>query len=263
MSPCLFDTHAHLSGVVIPADLQHPILNVTTSLNQWQSALDLSIHYANVLPALGIHPWFIQGDMLPDLVKLTYLLDNNRVAAIGEIGLDFFPEFLPFKAEQLVAFEMQVGLAQQHNLPLSLHCRKAFNEMLMRLKPLAMNKNASTLKIARGGIGVHWVKGVLHGFNGSEQLARQFREVNIHLGLGGLLLNPNANKLRATVKALPLESFVLESDFSSVSLKGKDLGLDQLSQVAEVVCEIKNIPYQVVLDTLYNTSNHIFGHSYE
>lgn len=203
----MIDTHAHLDFAEFDLDRDEVVLRMRragidnliipgVSPEHWQKQLAVAEQYQTYF-ALGIHPWFCPEDVDAAIQALTFqvsaLLDCPRFVAIGECGLDkLYGRTWP---QQLVILEAQLILAQKHDLPVILHSVKAHAEVLMCLK---------RHKLARGG--------VIHGFSGSTEIALAYIQLGFKLGIGGLIMNPNAKKLLKTVAELPLENFLLETD---------------------------------------------------
>lgn len=149
--------------------------------------------------ALGIHPWYCDEQWPSDIVQLEQLLIKNkqdkRLVAIGECGLD--GGYRDTWDMQIHCFEAQLSLAQRFDLPVIIHSVKAHNEVLHLLKRYPLNK-----------------AGVIHGFYGSTQLAQQYLDCGMKLGIGHLLLNKTAKKLRESIVNLPLASLVVETDLA-------------------------------------------------
>jgi len=150
--------------------------------------------------AFGLHPYFHEQHQADDVQVLRQLVDSHKPLAIGEIGLDWTlakRSADPTQQRQLQwqLFEQQVMLAEQTNLPLILHIRGAHDEAASWLKK-------------RGFSGA----GIVHAFSGSVQQGQRWLELGFKLGIGGAMTFPRANKLRTTIKTLPLSSWLLETD---------------------------------------------------
>ncbi len=201
----LFDSHCHLDFPVFDTD-REAILNhcrkigirgiIVPGINRagWSNLLAICSRYKDLLyPAIGLHPLFLAQHKESDLTELASRIRKNRPVAVGEIGLDYYlPECN--HAQQQACFEAQLDIAEQTNLPVILHVRKAHDIVL------------STLRRR------HVKGGVAHAFSGSLQQAEQYLELNIKLGFGGAITHPRAHRLRRLVKQLPLEAMILETD---------------------------------------------------
>ncbi|CAG0906210.1 unnamed protein product [Cyprideis torosa] len=146
-----------------------------------------------LFPALGLHPIYSGEHRDDDLQALADYLDAASPVAIGEIGLDYFVADAD-RARQQHLLEAQLALAEQHRLPVILHCRKAHDALLMTLKRFNL------------------VGGIAHAFNGSFQQAGRFIELGFHLGYGGMLTYERSRRIRDNARRLPLDAIVLETD---------------------------------------------------
>ncbi len=146
------------------------------------------------------------------------------MVAIGEIGLDTKMEnaHLP---RQLDLLNRQLDLAVELDLPVILHCRGAFEELLT-----AINH--------RGGK----LRGVLHAFSRSTEVANQFIKAGFHLGLGGAVTRPGARRVRKAAAAISLDKVVLETDAPSIGLDGvmpEDTEPHHVANVASALAELR------------------------
>jgi len=201
----LFDTHCHLdfpefspnrekmlakaeeagiSGILIPG----------VKREGWRSIRQITATNSACHSALGLHPMFIDEHEDKHLHDLEMALSVGPIAAIGEIGLDFYKSGSN-RSLQTHFVSAQVSIAKSAELPVILHVRKAHDEML---------KVLSLQNFAHGGI--------VHAFNGSEHQAEKYMAMGFKLGFGGAMTFPRAAKLHRLAANLPLESIVLETD---------------------------------------------------
>lgn len=165
-----------------------------------QTAQHLQTHIA-----YGLHPFYIRSHSDADLDMLATALQQHDCLAIGEIGLDTFTKTMKqpeHYQRQVHFFVTQLQLAQQHELPVMLHIRKAHGDALKILKDLRHQQ------LGNGGIA--------HSFSGAEQEAKAFVKLGLKLGVTGQVSNPNAKKLHRAIKAAVdyagLECLVIETD---------------------------------------------------
>ncbi|WP_034280288.1 TatD family hydrolase [Alkanindiges illinoisensis] len=154
--------------------------------------------HPQALLAPGLHPFYIHEHTTEHLLKLEQLLKSQQVVAIGEIGLDTFtkemkqPEVF---ARQQEFFSAQLELAQQYNLPVLLHIRRAHAETLALLKKHRFKQG-----------------GIAHAFGGGIQEAKAFIQMGFKLGVTGQVTNPNAKRLHQVIQAVGADHLVLETD---------------------------------------------------
>jgi len=205
----LIDTHCHIDAAAFGDDreqvLQQAVdagvgLMVIPSITpkSFAKVAALSQDNPHCCYALGMHPMFVDKLHPSDIAQLktcvmATLATENKLVAIGEIGLDFFVT-KQNKETQEYFFSEQLKIAQQYDLPVILHVRHAIDDVLKHLRRIKV----------KGGIA--------HAFNGSMQQAETFIEMGFKLGFGGAMTYPRAKKLQKIVKNLPLEAIVLETD---------------------------------------------------
>ncbi|WP_299007940.1 TatD family hydrolase [uncultured Shewanella sp.] len=211
----IIDSHAHLDFDVFDAHrakLFHQmrqegvntlVLPGVSSLH-WEKQLKVATEYHCPF-ALGLHPWYLTAENSEnDVGALKGLLEahklNLRLVALGECGLD--KRCQTDWQLQLRVFHQQIALAKEYDLPLMLHSVKSDGEMLAILRSVRHQKT-----------------GVIHGFSGAPEVAKAYFALDYKLGIGPLLLNSNAKKLRKTVQELPLNAFVIETDMSREASK--------------------------------------------
>lgn len=200
----LIDTHCHIDVEEFDADRDQVLarsrrLGVTrivvpaVDAAGWDALLGLCAREPGLYPALGLHPVYVDIHKADDVPALERAIGNHRPVAIGEIGLDFFLTDLDPERQQTL-FEAQLRIARDADLPVILHARKSHDRILATLRRIPV----------RGGI--------VHAFNGSEQQAAQFIDLNFRLGFGGTLTYERSNRIRRLAGGLPIEALVLETD---------------------------------------------------
>lgn len=201
----LVDVHCHLEAEEFSGQLDTLVQNareagiikmITASIvpEQWTVSQGIAHRYPEVAFAWGIHPWYIQPGHLEAIDGLRAARDAGA-CAIGEIGLDSkITE--PALDLQLPLFEAQVRIAKELDLPVVLHCRGAFNEMLDVFKRCGAPE--------RGGI--------IHAFSGSVEIAEAFLRYGISFSMGGALTYKRSNKRAKTLARIYPDHFLLETD---------------------------------------------------
>ncbi len=194
------DSHVHLldchdSAIAIHQALKSGIrqfFNNTTSVKQWQPCVDLSQKHPEVVPFLGLHPWFVSPEIIPELAALPSLLDATG-AGVGEIGLDKRCK-TDFSLQKQV-FISQVEIAIDKQAFFSVHCVRAWGSLLAILE-----KYTNTMSF------------MVHGFNGSQETMERLVSLGGMLSFSGKLAEPSHKKLREVFLATPLSHLLLETD---------------------------------------------------
>lgn len=203
--PPLVDAHCHLLAEEF-ADGPGPVLEegrgvgivrfVTAAVlpEEWNPSLALARAHPDVSCVLGVHPWYC-GQTSPECLKDLPAALERGAAGVGEIGLDTVTDRCPFDVQR-VFFCRQLAVAREMNLPVVLHCRKAFNETLEVLK----REGAP----ARGGL--------VHSFAGSAEIAEAFLEYGFMFSLGGILTYRNSPRRTAALRRIYPDALLLETD---------------------------------------------------
>ena len=155
---------------------------------------------------MGLQPEEVREDYKDVLTRMEKELERGVYCGVGEVGLDFYWD-ATYEKQQLDAFEVQLEWAKQLHLPLSIHCRNAFDKMVKILE-----------RKQDGGL-----RGVMHCFTGSEEEARVYLDLGFHLGLGGVTTYKNCG-VKDFLPHLPLDRIVLETDapyLAPVPCRGK------------------------------------------
>ena len=240
----LIDTHTHLNDKKFLGQERDVIerareagvtrlINFGDTMESSERAVELSREFEGVFSGVGIHPEEAFPMTSADDDRLAAWTEEERVIAIGEIGLDYYWEKDPDKRLlQQEIFIRQLDLARQLHLPVCIHDREAHGDTLAILK-----------KEAKG------IRGVLHCFSGSLEMAREVLKMDWFLGVDGPLTYKNAAKLPEIVQALPLERLLVETDapyLAPVPMRGKQNEPAFVKYVAEKVAELKGISLEEV-----------------
>jgi TatD DNase family protein len=206
-----FDTHCHLDMGALAARPAEVVARARTE--GVEHVLAVAYNRASLavvsglagLPgvscALGQHPWVADEELGRD--ELASQLVSSKAVAVGEIGLDFRFEKAPPRDRQIAQLVWQLELALDLNLPVSLHVRGAFDEMLHilgRFRPR--------------------LRGVVHAFSRAPALAQRFVELGLHIAFGGTITQESAHAAHAAAKVVPLDRLVVETDAPAIALRG-------------------------------------------
>ncbi|WP_026759787.1 TatD family hydrolase [Selenomonas ruminantium] len=253
----LVDTHTHLNdgkfagqeAEVIARAKEAGItrlINMGDTLESSAKAVELAAAYEGVYAGVGIHPEEIYELTSADDDQLASWSEAERVVAIGEIGLDYYWEKDEDKrALQRRMFIHQLDLARQLHLPVCIHDREAHGDTLTILK-----------KEGKG------LKGVLHCFSGSFEMAQEIYKMGWYIGVDGPLTYKNAAKLPEIVEKFPLERILVETDapyLAPVPMRGKQNEPAFVRYVAEKVAEIKGISVEMVAKQTSINAEELYG----
>lgn len=212
-----------------------------------KDVLEVCDRYPEYLfPALGLHPENVKEDWEEQLRVLKEAVDQrmnsaNPLIAIGEIGLDYHWD-VSFKEQQHKALREQMRWAEQHDLPVMIHSRDATEDTLNILREFPT------------------VKGVMHCFSGSHEVAKQVVEMGYYLGIGGVLTFKNC-KLAEHLVGIPLERLVLETDapyMAPVPHRGKRNESRWMLYVAERLAVVYNCSVEQVIEVTTTNAKALF-----
>jgi TatD DNase family protein len=202
----IIDTHAHLDFPDYKTDLESVlsrareadvgcIINVGTNLASSEKSIGLAKRFANVYASIGIHPHDASKVSEQNWNTLESLIQESKVIAVGETGLDYYRNRSPREDQQRL-FRSHLRLARTHNLPVIIHCRDASEDCI---NILTENKNGS-------------LKGVVHCFSGTAETARKYMAMGLYISFAGPITFSNANNLREVARYVPVERLLLETD---------------------------------------------------
>lgn len=251
----IFETHAHYDDEAFDSDrdellLSMPengighIINVSASLKSLGSTEQLMERYPFVYGAVGLHPEEV-GDMNEEVIsRMKELCRLEKTVAVGEIGLDYHWES-ENREVQIYWFRRQMELAREEKLPLIIHSREAAADTLQ------------TMRECRAGE----IGGVLHCFSYTKEMAREYLNLGMYLGIGGVLTFKNGRKLREVVEYAPLERLLLETDSPYLApepYRGKRNSSLKLPLVVQKIAEIKGISCEEVIEQTEKNAYRLF-----
>ena len=188
--------------------------------------LELVKRYDIVYGAIGFHPTELDNN---DLEWLEEHINDEKIAALGEIGLDYHYENTN-KELQINMFRKQLEIAEKYKKTVIVHSRDALQDTYDILK----NYN---------------IRGSLHCYSGSLEMAREFIKLGFYIGVGGVVTFKNARKLVETVEAIPLDRILLETDCPYMAPephRGTRNDSSNLRYVVDKIAEIRGIAAEEV-----------------
>ncbi|HRW70253.1 TatD family hydrolase [Lentimicrobium sp.] len=198
---------------------------------------------ANCFPMMGLHPTSVKENFREELAIVENQLQNRRFYGIGECGIDLYWD-KTFAKEQEFVFRHHIELALSFNLPLIVHIRESFNEVIRILK----DANKPELR------------GIFHCFSGSPEQAKQATGLGFSLGLGGVITFKN-NRMQETLKHVDMKHLVLETDapfLAPMPYRGKRNDPSYIPLIAEKVAEIKGISVEEVARATTENARKLF-----
>ncbi|EEW54573.1 TatD family hydrolase [Limosilactobacillus antri] len=249
----VYDSHTHLNDDPfyddVPAFIDRAAHYGVTQLNIVgsnaklnQRALALGQRYPNLHPIIGWHPEDIREFNAAAQAQLWQQLQDPRVVAIGEIGLDYYNDQQSPHDQQQAVFAQQLDWARQLGLPVSIHCREALADTYALLKDAHVDEFG----------------GVMHSFNGSPDWAAKFMELGMAISFSGVASFGSAEEVHAAVRAVPLSRMMVETDapyLTPAPYRGKQNEPAFTKFVVDAIAELKQLaPEQVAYRTYLNAS---------
>lgn len=259
----LIDTHAHLQEPEFSDDFEAVVGRASDAgvgtlvlpavdLDSARAGLELADRHDGVFATAGYHPH--EASRLDDeaLQAVEALLDDPKVVAVGEIGLDFYRMHSPVEA-QTAALDTMLALAARRKMPVVIHCREAWQALADQLVPWA--RQAGTLNEGRP-------LGVLHYFSGTLEDAWRYVELGFMISVHTSVTHPKQTALRDVVAQLPLDSLVVETDspFGAPQLhRGKRNEPAYVVEAAKQVAELHDVPLEYVAEATTANARRLFN----
>lgn len=251
----IFESHAHYDAHQYDEDRDEllatmqengigTIINVGASWKSIEEVPVLADKYPFIYAALGLHP-----DEVGDLNEERFALlkekcQSDKVVAIGEIGLDYYWDKESHEVQK-EWFIRQLNLARELDLPVIIHSRDAAEDTLAIMK-----------EHAKG------LRGVIHCFSYSKELATEYVKMGFYIGVGGVVTFQNGKKLKEVVQAVPLERILLETDcpyLAPVPYRGKRNSSLYIPYIAEAIAQLKGATYEEVVAQTERNAKELFG----
>lgn len=217
------------------------VINVGADVKSSEESIKLANKYSQIYASVGAHPHCV-SDLPENYIEIfSDLAKNEKVVAIGEIGLDYHYDTTP-KDMQKKYFEEQLILAQNLDLPVIIHTREATEDTLKVLKK-------------------YKVKGTIHCFSESVETLKEVLKMGMYISLGGAVTFKNARKLLEVAYEVPIERLLLETDapyMTPVPFRGKRCDSSMIKYTAEKIAEIKGISVEFLLEQTRTNAESLF-----
>lgn len=251
----IIDTHAHYDDEAFDRDREELLLGmqakgiekIINSAASWESlekTMELMDRFDFVYGSLGIHPTECE-DLSEDKLEKIYAFSKHpKCVAIGEIGLDYYWDE-PDRELQKEWFAAQLELARRAELPVVIHSRDAAENTLSLMR----EKHAED------------IRGVIHCYSYSREMARSFLDMGFYFGIGGVVTFSNGKKMKDVVEYIPMDRILLETDspyLSPVPFRGKRNDSGNLPLVVEGIAAIKGISAEQVIGITNRNAHRLY-----
>jgi len=241
------DTHCHLDFEVFDENRKDLInkcgdleikhfINPATQRATWDNLIDINKQFRNIHICFGLHPVFIDMHKKQDLKELESYTQNISTKLIGEIGLD--KRFNNYDKQQEF-FSTQINIAKNLDKKVIIHSVKSHSEIIKVIKDN---------KFKNGGI--------IHAFNGSQDIAKKYIDLGFKLGIGGIISHPQS-KLKQILTNIEPYNIVLETDSPDMQLynaKNKTNTPLNIPKIFETLCSTYQLNPAILQQQIYKTS---------
>ena len=253
----IIDTHAHYDDRVFDEDREGllaslseagigQVINIGASIQGSEASLDLAGRYPFIYAALGVHPSETADLTEEDMNWIREHAGNEKVVAIGEIGLDYHYPDDPSPEHQKKWFVRQLALAREVKLPVVIHSREAAKD------------TADIMKAEKAGE----IGGVCHCYSYSKEAAADYLDMGFYFGIGGVLTFKNGRRLKEAAAYIPMDRILLETDSPYLApepYRGRRNCSLYLPHVVEELSRIKEISTDEVIRRTTENARRLFG----
>lgn len=252
----IFDAHTHLNDVPFHCHEQDyvdnanelavvKIANVGSNRDFNERAIKLSEQFTNMYAIVGFHPDDSKLYNESERAILAEQLQQDKVVAVGEIGLDYHWDASP-RAIQREAFRDQLELAHELKLPVNVHTRDAMSDTYDILK----DSN------------VRDFGGVIHNFNGDPEWLQKFLDLGLYVSFSGVVTFKNAKEVHESARLVPLDRVLVETDapyLTPMPYRGKQNEPAYTRYVVEKIAALKELPIEEVAAATYQNTMELYG----
>ena len=255
----IIDTHAHYDDEAFDADREvllasmqehgiEKLVNVCASIDGLQDTVKLIEKYPFIYGAVGVHPDDAEQMTEETLAEIRRISHMDKIIAIGEIGLDYYwhKEKKEHEIQQKM-FRAQMEIAREEKLPFMIHSRDAAED---------------TLNIVREYMQGGMYGGIIHCFSYSREIAAEYLNMGLYLGIGGVVTFKIAKKLKEVVQYAPLSQLVLETDCPYMAPepnRGKRNSSLYLPYVVRAIAELKQVTPEEVIEVTRENTHRLLG----
>ena len=248
-----FDTHCHLNSEQLYENrdefIKHALDNqvemmvvVGYDLESSKKAVEIAKEHSFIYAAVGIGPNDCLNTTTQDLQIIDEYLNEPKVVALGEIGLDYYWDDVPSDKQKEI-FQQQVDLAKKHQKPIIIHCRDAYEDTYEVLK--------------RNG---H--PGIMHCYSGSVEMAKRFIDLGFYISLAGPVTFKNARVPKDVAEKIGLEHLLIETDCPYLTPHQYRGSLNEPANVvyiAQEIAKLKNMEIESVASQTTFNAKKVFG----
>jgi TatD DNase family protein len=253
----LFDTHAHLDSEELAPQLEavverarkagvHAIIAIGTTAESSERCVAIAQQHEGVYAAVGIQPNYVAQAQPGDWERILALIDQPKVVALGETGLDRYWDHAPFELQQEY-FARHIALSQQSSLPLVIHMRDCGDDIAGMLAEAASRDPIS---------------GVMHSFTGDWPLAEECLELGLYVSFAGMVTYKKSEELRAVAARVPENRILIETDSPYLSPHPRrSVRINEpalLIHTAECLAAVRGVSLEIFAEQSTSNANALF-----
>ncbi|WP_050636852.1 TatD family hydrolase [Candidatus Stoquefichus sp. SB1] len=248
-----FNTHTHLNSDELYANrdifIQHAIASNVEyivvagyDLSSSKRAVEIACEYPFIYATVGISPNDCKDTTEDDLNEIETLLQNPRVVALGEIGLDYYWDDVP-RDKQKDIFQKQIDIAKRHDKPIVIHARDAYEDTYSMLKQAAH-------------------RGIMHCYSGSVEMAKRYIQIGFEISLAGPVTFKNAKVPKMVATEIGIDHLMIETDCPYLAphpFRGKLNEPANVVYIAQEIAKLKNMEIEDVARITTFNAKRMFG----
>lgn len=228
----LVDSHCHLEAEEFAQDLPNVISEatkcgivklITSSVvpEQWEKSITLSHNHSQIECTIGVHPWYVKETHFPVLNEIEKIAQQHKIVGIGEIGLDRKIDEPSFELQEEM-FIKQLEIAKKINLPVIIHCRGAFPDLIRIVKKVGLPSKG----------------GMIHAYKGNLEITKQLLPLGFYFSFGCGLTYPQSSKRIEALKLIFPNKILLETDSPDIPPIGRTGERNMPTNILLVVGEL-------------------------
>ena len=253
----LVDSHCHLNMKEFADDLPQVIANakasgvslmqtICTRSSDFPDIIAIAEKYPEIYASFGIHPHEVEKEPLLTVDEIISYTKHPKVIGVGETGLDYYYEHSP-RDIQRESFINHIKASAQTNLPVIVHSRDA---------------DEDTISIMSSEMKVNVFPGLIHCFSSTKELATAALDIGLYISIAGILTFKNAEDLRATMKFVPLDRILIETDapyLAPIPMRGKRNEPAFVKHVAQMLAQVKDLSFEDIAEATTGNFKKLFS----
>jgi len=251
----IIDSHCHLDFEDFNEDFKQVLdrarnnsiigmQTICTKISEFENILSIANSEKNIWCSIGTHPHNTEHDIISS-EQILNMSKNTKVIGIGETGLDYYYENSS-KESQKHSYIQHIRISKKSGLPLIIHAREADQDIINILK--SENKDND-------------IKGVIHCFTGSKDMAKKALELDLYISFSGIITFKNADNIRECCKIVPKDKILIETDapfLAPTPNRGKRNEPSYILETLKTVAELKKIDIKEMAEITTNNFFNLF-----